>query len=67
MSRQTTQTITTNGGSTEPTTVNPNDKIEALAYLHWLDRGCPIGSPEEDWFQAENELKNRKGYAQKAA
>jgi hypothetical protein len=31
-------------------------EIAALAYELWMDRGCPIGSPEEDWFQAEKEL-----------
>ncbi|MBZ5595165.1 MAG: DUF2934 domain-containing protein [Acidobacteriia bacterium] len=34
------------------------EEIARLAYLHWLDRGCPIGSPEEDWSQAEQDLKN---------
>ena len=39
--------------------VSPNyDKIAALAYERWLGRGCPIGSPEVDWFRAEEELKN---------
>lgn len=33
-------------------------EIARLAYLHWLDRGCPIGSPEEDWARAEQDLKN---------
>jgi hypothetical protein len=36
--------------------VEPN-QIAALAYLHWLARGCPVGSPEEDWFRAERELE----------
>jgi len=31
--------------------------IAALAYQLWNNRGCPIGSPDEDWFRAENELK----------
>jgi hypothetical protein len=31
--------------------------IATLAYQLWNDRGCPIGSPDEDWFRAENELK----------
>jgi Protein of unknown function (DUF2934) len=35
------------------------DPIAALAYLHWLARGCPDGSPEEDWFRAERELEGR--------
>jgi len=32
------------------------DQIAALAYALWEARGCPEGSPEEDWFQAEQEL-----------
>jgi Protein of unknown function (DUF2934) len=31
--------------------------LEERAYLLWLERGCPVGSPEEDWFRAEQELK----------
>ena len=31
-------------------------EIEAVAYRFWLERGCPIGSPEVDWLRAENEL-----------
>jgi len=34
--------------------------ISALAYELWIERGCPIGSPEVDWFRAEEELKKRK-------
>lgn len=33
------------------------NEIAALAYHLWQDRGCPIGSPEEDWFKAENALR----------
>jgi len=35
-----------------------SSEIAALAYQLWNDRGCPIGSPEEDWFRAEMELTN---------
>ncbi|MFN0106758.1 MAG: DUF2934 domain-containing protein [Bryobacteraceae bacterium] len=31
-------------------------EIEERAYQSWLKRGCPMGSPEEDWFRAEREL-----------
>ena len=31
--------------------------ITELAYQLWNDRGCPMGSPDEDWFRAESELK----------
>jgi hypothetical protein len=31
--------------------------IEARAYELWIQRGCPIGSPEVDWLQAEREIR----------
>jgi hypothetical protein len=34
--------------------------IAVLAYKHWTERDRPIGSPEEDWFRAERELKHRR-------
>jgi hypothetical protein len=36
-----------------------NDEIAALAYKLWQARGCPYGSPEEDWLRAETELRAR--------
>jgi hypothetical protein len=27
--------------------------VRALAYKLWTQRGCPFGSPEVDWFAAE--------------
>lgn len=36
-----------------------DDAIEKLAYQLWLERGCPAGSPEEDWFRAEQVLVER--------
>ena len=33
--------------------------IAALAYELWQARGCPHGSPEEDWFHAAAELRSR--------
>jgi len=30
--------------------------IAALAYSLWMARGCPMGSPDEDWFAAEAQL-----------
>ena len=37
--------------------VDTNQIIAALAYEYWQRRGCPIGSPELDWFKAEEEVK----------
>ena len=33
-----------------------HEQIALLAYALWEARGCPEGSPEVDWFQAEQEL-----------
>lgn len=33
-------------------------EIATIAYQLWIDRGCPIGSDQEDWSQAEEMLKN---------
>jgi hypothetical protein len=38
-----------------------NDLIAALAYELWQARGCPHGSPEADWLQAEDQLRGRIG------
>jgi hypothetical protein len=37
-------------------TVDTNQIVTALAYEYWERRGCPIGSPELDWFKAEEEV-----------
>jgi hypothetical protein len=45
--------IPTDSGETRPM----HEEIAALAYSFWLERGCPEGTPEQDWFRAEQELK----------
>lgn len=40
--------------------------IAALAYAHRQERGHPIGSPEEDWFRAEERLRLRTSTETKA-
>jgi Protein of unknown function (DUF2934) len=32
------------------------EDIAKLAYALWQQRGCPLGSPEFDWFAAEEKL-----------
>lgn len=50
------------------TTAAPTqDEIALLAYELWQRRGCPVGSPEEDWNQAEIELRKRRQFASKIA
>ena len=34
-------------------------QIERLAYWLWQQRGSPIGSPDDDWFLAEELLRRR--------
>ncbi len=35
------------------------EQIEKLAYKMWEERGRPLGSADEDWFRAEQELIQR--------
>jgi hypothetical protein len=44
-------------------TVN-SAEIAALAHHLWQARGCPVGSPEIDWFRAEQQLIRQTGDAQ---
>jgi hypothetical protein len=34
-------------------------EVAELSHQLWIERGCPIGSPEQDWFRAEEELSLR--------
>jgi hypothetical protein len=36
-----------------------HNDIAELAYALWQARGCPEGSPDEDWFAAAHELRAR--------
>jgi hypothetical protein len=40
-------------------------RVEHIAYELWGQRGRPIGSPEEDWFRAEQQLR-REGPVEEA-
>jgi hypothetical protein len=35
---------------------NPVERIQLRAYEFWEERGRPWGTPEIDWFRAENEM-----------
>ena len=34
------------------------EQVAILAYRLWQERGCPEGSPEVDWLQAQQELQH---------
>ena len=36
------------------------EDIEQLAYRLWLERGCPSGTPEQDWDRAETMLRSSR-------
>ena len=48
------ETAATTPSPEEP--VSNHEKIALLAYKYWEERGCPGGSPQEDWFRAEREI-----------
>ena len=40
-------------------TISPTEsEIATVAYQLWLNKECPVGSDQEDWFRAEAMLKN---------
>ena len=43
-----------------PDTLLTHNDIAVFAFALWEARGCPEGSPEEDWFQAEQELSLKR-------
>jgi DNA-binding IclR family transcriptional regulator len=50
----------TNGVNEHGFPIFGHEEIAALAYTLWQARGCPEGSPEEDWNRAAHELRARK-------
>jgi hypothetical protein len=56
--------------SNDPVTNRPEDlgheDIALRAYSLWEKRGSPIGSPDEDWFRAEQELRAERAQSQAA-
>jgi DUF2934 family protein len=52
---------------TESTPQYPEyEAIARLAYAKWEARGYEAGSPEEDWLQAEQELRRNLTFSAKA-
>lgn len=47
----------TNGEVASVVTEAPaHEEIAVLAYQYWESRGRPIGSPEQDWLRAEQDV-----------
>ena len=43
-----------------PPDVQFTEQVVALAHALWEARGCPEGSPETDWHQAERQLVEKR-------
>jgi hypothetical protein len=53
------QASATGHGSAHDIVPFGHEDIAALAHKLWEARGCPDGSPEEDWFHAAEQLRSR--------
>jgi hypothetical protein len=49
----------TDQASDSSETVKSTSDIAALAYELWQQRGCPEGSPEQDWYEAERKVQSQ--------
>jgi hypothetical protein len=47
------------GGATQMDSRLTHERIQALAYQLWQERGSPTGSADEDWYRAEQEVRAR--------
>ena len=61
MSSRSSSTSTPSAPMAANTTTNsmmvPHEKIAMRAYEKWCKRGCPAGTGQQDWFEAEAELR----------
>ena len=37
-----------------------HEQVKLLAYELWHSRGCPFGTPEVDWFHAEDQIRAQR-------
>jgi hypothetical protein len=37
-----------------------HERIAALAYSYWQQRGCPDGSPDYDWLAAQRHIRENR-------
>jgi Protein of unknown function (DUF2934) len=37
-----------------------HERIATVAYYFWQQRGCPIGSPDEDWASAVQYIRDSR-------
>jgi hypothetical protein len=60
MARKSTKpTLATDHASNSSEASNSTSDIAALAYELWQQRGCPEGSSEDDWYEAERKIQSQ--------
>jgi hypothetical protein len=37
-----------------------HERIATVAYYFWQQRGCPVGSPDDDWAQAVRYIRDSR-------
>lgn len=52
--------VTVTDGGPPQESISDYEQIARLVHSFWQERGCPIGSPEEDWFLAEQAIQLHK-------
>jgi Protein of unknown function (DUF2934) len=52
-----------NNYSEEDSTLLDPHRTSLIAYEFWRARGCPEGSPDEDWFLAEEQLRHQQNFS----
>ncbi len=40
-----------------------HELIRLAAFFLWEQRGCPIGTPDVDWFRAEEEIRAQREHS----
>ena len=55
------QEVVVESPQVQPASGSPEaEEVARLAHQYWLERGSPIGTPSEDWFRAEDEIRLRR-------
>ncbi len=61
MSRVSTPTQPQQTGNATPSAQLPRERVAQRAYDKWMKRGCKHGFDQQDWNEAENELRQEMG------
>ncbi len=57
---ETKDTLAVEQGSTAKIESPTHEEVACRAYELWIARGCPHGTADQDWFEAERELTSMK-------